>query len=244
MARYFLEVAYHGKNYAGFQIQQNANTVQAEIEKALAIFFKQTIELTGSSRTDAGVHAAQNYFHFDYGEGLCEDLPRTLYHLNAILPKDIVARNITLQLADAHARFDAKSREYAYRIYSKKDPFLADYAYYFPYPLNVDLMQESADIIRQTTDFQAFSKKNTQVYTFQCHIEHSVWEWKKNEIVYTVRGSRFLRGMVRGLVGTMLKVGTGKLSIASFRQIIIDKNPSKVDFSVPAHALTLQKVNY
>lgn len=244
MARYFIEVSYLGTQYGGFQIQKNVNTVQAEIERALEVYLRKKFELTGSSRTDAGVHAYQNYFHFDSAWDMQEKLYQAVYHVNAILPEDIVVKRIVRALDHAHCRFDALSRTYEYRIYNKKNPFIKNQAYYFPYPLNLSLMEEAAEIIRLNEDFQSFSKKNTQVYTYVCNIQESHWEKEGDMLIYRVRGNRFLRGMVRGLVGTMLKVGTNKLDIARFRDIFPLHDCSKVDFSAPAHGLTLLEVNY
>jgi tRNA pseudouridine38-40 synthase len=244
MPRYFLELAYKGTNYAGFQVQENANTIQAEVEKALNIYFRRKFELTGSSRTDAGVHAKQNFFHFD-DEAIVEDWDKTVYHLNAILPPDIVIHSIRQVEAAAHSRFDAVSRSYEYSIYRKKDPFLDDRAYYFPFKLDIGLLNEAATIIRTTTDFESFAKRNAQVFTYNCSIIESRWVYHtENLLQYQVTGNRFLRGMVRGLTGTMLKVGTGKLTLEQFEQVIAARNPAMADFSVPAQGLMLVAVNY
>lgn len=245
MARYFIQVSYNGAKYAGFQIQKNANSVQAEIEKALKIYFRVDFMLTCSSRTDAGVHALSNYFHFD-----SEILPpqhkidSLIYNLNAILPPDIVIKKIYHVAPDAHSRFDAASREYMYYIYQHKDPFLADRAYYYPYTLDIDKLQEAALLITRYIDFTSFSKRKTQVKTFNCSISKSNWIYKDDCIVYNVQANRFLRGMVKGLVGTMLKVGTGKISMDNFQRIIESKDCSKADFSVPSHGLFLINVWY
>jgi tRNA pseudouridine38-40 synthase len=245
MPRYFIEVYYKGTNYAGFQVQQNANSIQAEVTKALNIFFKLELELTGSSRTDTGVHALQNFFHFDT-DGLPggELLSERVYNLNAILPDDIVVKKIYKVPDDANCRFDAKSREYQYYIYQHKDPFLADRAFYYPYTLDMDKLNAAAAAILHYTDFTSFSKKNTQVKTFICAMLKSEWRNENGMIVYNVQGNRFLRGMVRGLVGTMLRVGTGKISVDEFITIIENKDSSKVDFSVPAQGLFLCNVFY
>lgn len=240
MPRYFIEVAYNGTNYSGFQIQQNANSIQGEIERVLKVFYKEEFKLTGSSRTDAGVHAKQNFFHFDTQI----DIEDTSYHLNAILPSDIVINKIFLVQSETHCRFDALSREYAYYIYQHKDPFLADRAYFFPYKLDIHLLQAAADELFNHKDFASFSKKNTQVKTSLCTILSSKWQYNDGLLSYHVIGNRFLRGMVRGLVGTMLKVGRGKINIEEFIEIIIAKNSNKADFSMPSHGLFLQKVNY
>ncbi len=245
MPRYFIQVAYRGTHFSGFQIQDNANSVQAEVEKALTVFFKSAFELTGSSRTDAGVHALNNYFHVD-SDILpeAEKLRRTIYNLNAILPPDIVIKNIFTVAPQAHCRFDALSREYSYYIYQDKQPFSADRAYYYPYELDLSKLQEAATILIQYSDFSSFSKRNTQVKSFICSITKSNWYLKDGFYIYNVQANRFLRGMVRGLVGTMLKVGRGRTSVEEFRSIIEAGNPAKADFSVPPQGLFLNEVVY
>ena len=164
MARYFIEVAYKGTGYAGFQVQQNANTIQAEIEKALHVYFRKVFSLTGSSRTDAGVHAQQNFFHFDSDIIFTKaETDKATYHLNAILPLDIAIKNIRQVAENAHCRFDATARSYRYCVHQHKDPFLQDDSYYYPYPLNIDAMNEAAKLLFDFTDFESFAKKNTQV---------------------------------------------------------------------------------
>jgi tRNA pseudouridine38-40 synthase len=241
MARYFLEVSYKGTNYSGFQIQENAGSIQEEVERALETFLRKKIGLTGSSRTDTGVHALQNFFHFDY-EGVIED--QSLYNLNALLPGDISVRNIFPVGAEANCRFDASSREYRYYVYGKKNPFLADRAYFFPYPLDREKLESAADLLRGYTDFSAFAKRNSQVKTFECAIRESRWEEEGECLVYHVMANRFLRGMVRGLVGTMLQVGRGKISLAQFGRVIEEKDNQSADFSVPGHGLFLFRVNF
>ena len=245
MPRYFIEVAYNGSRYAGLQIQQNAHSIQAEIEKTLKIFFKQDFKLTCSSRTDAGVHALSNYFHFDvvsFPEQ--EKLNDTVYNLNAILPDDIVVKRIYEVDSKAHCRFDALSRSYQYVVYQHKDPFVNDRAYYYPYNLDIQKLQSAAEVLKNYNDFTSFSKKNTQVKTFICTIIKSEWVLQNNLIIYNVEANRFLRGMVRGLVGTMLKVGTGKISLSDFCNIIESRDCTKADFSVPPQGLFLLKVLY
>jgi tRNA pseudouridine38-40 synthase len=241
MPRYFLEVSYKGTNYSGFQKQENANSIQSEIEKALEIFFREKIALTGSSRTDSGVHALQNFFHFDLAK---EFDPQSLYNINAILPVDVVLKNIYPVESSAHCRFDAISREYHYYIYKNKNPFIADRAYYYPYTLDLEKLSEAAAIIPLYKDFTSFSKRNTQVKTFECSILSSDWSSENESIVYRVAANRFLRGMVRGLVGTMLHVGRGKTNVEQFREIIERLDSSLADFSVPGYGLFLVKVNY
>ncbi len=243
MPRYFIEVGYKGTAYAGFQVQQNANTIQAEIENALQTYHRKAFELTGSSRTDAGVHALQNYFMVDI-ELAIADTAKTIYHVNAILPRDIVVKNITLVKNDAHCRFDALHRSYKYCITAKKNPFLLEQAFYYPFVLDINAMNECANMLLHYSNFESFAKKNTQVFTYECTISKSVWTNENDIVEYNVTGNRFLRGMVRGLVGTMLLVGRGKYTIGNFKEIIESHNASKTDFSVPAHGLTLMQVAY
>lgn len=258
--RYFIEISYKGTAYSGFQVQQNSNTIQAEVEKALKIYFKKDFSLTGSSRTDTGVHALQNYFHFDAPWLIVEnkdtdlsnnleassriDLEEVVYHVNAILPRDIVIKKIFPVGDEAHCRFDAVWREYKYFIYSQKDPFLEDRAFYFPYKMGLEILDECAKIIMAHTHFSSFSKRNTQVNNFNCDIKKSEWIQEKSQLIYTVRANRFLRGMVKALVGTMLRAGTGKISVQEFEAIILSGDCTKADFSVPSHGLFLVEVKF
>lgn len=233
---------YKGTAYSGFQLQANAITVQSVMEHALGTYFRQPVSLTGSSRTDAGVHALQNFFHFDL-EGPVPE--RFLYNINAILPGDVAVLSLK-QVADtAHCRFDAKSREYAYHLYRSKDPFLADRAWYYPYAIDRQALDRMAAVLMEYEDFSSFSKRNTQVRTFVCRIEESRWEeGPRGTWVYRVKANRFLRGMVRGLVGTMLLAGRGKIGEQEFRNIITSGDCTKADFTTPAHGLFLVRVNY
>lgn len=241
MSRYFLEVAYKGTNYSGFQIQQNANSVQKEVEKAFQILQKENIILTGSSRTDAGVHAFQNFFHFDF-EAMLDS--HFVYKMNAILPSDIAVSKLIPVKPGSHCRFDAVSREYKYYIYRHKDPFLKDRAFYFPYKLNLELMGQAAEMVKHYDDFTSFSKRNTQVKSFICQIEESAWAWEDHCFVFYVKANRFLRGMVRALVATMLKIGREKMTIDEFKNVIESRDCTRASFSVPPHGLFLLAVNY
>ena len=249
MSRYFLEVAYKGTNYSGFQSQHNANTIQAEIEKAFTILQKEKVVLTGSSRTDTGVHALQNFFHFDTNSLLHEwrgvgGEADFAYKMNAILPGDIVVKQIIPVAEDAHCRFDALSREYKYYIYRYKNPFLKDIAFYYPYKLEIEILHQAAAIIKEYEDFTSFSKRNTQVKSFTCKMQESKWYWEKDCLVYQVKANRFLRGMVRALTATMLKIGRGQLSLNQFRVIIEAKDCTKASFAVPPQGLFLVSVAY
>jgi tRNA pseudouridine38-40 synthase len=241
MPRYFIEVAYKGNNYAGFQVQHNAITIQAEVQKAFAVFYKQNILLTCSSRTDAGVHALQNFFHADIAFNFQQ---KNMYNLNALLPKDIAIKCIRQVNDDAHCRFDAQSREYKYYVCDKKNPFITDRSYFFPYPIDEEKLNEAATVILNYNDFTSFSKRNTQVKTFICNIIKSKWTKEDDCWVYCIKANRFLRGMVRGLTGTMLQVGRGKITINDFKKIIESGDCTKADFSVPGHGLFLVQVNY
>jgi tRNA pseudouridine38-40 synthase len=241
MPRYFLEVSYKGSRYSGSQIQDNAVSVQEELEKAFGIYFRKKVEMTGSSRTDTGVHALQNFFHFDW-EG--EILETSLYNINSILPDDIVVKALYATEPGNHCRFDAIGREYHYIIYQAKDPFLQDRAYYFPYAINLDSLKEAAHLLTKYQDFRAFSKRNAQAKTSLCTISRCEWVLDEKALILQVEANRFLRGMVRGLVGTMLQVGRARISVAGFETIIRQKDSSKADFSVPGHGLFLVRVQY
>ena len=241
MARYFLEVSYKGTAYSGFQTQENAHTIQAEVEKAFQVLQRELVTLTGSSRTDAGVHARQNFFHFDFEQPLHEQF---LYKMNAILPGDIVIENVHNVKSDAHCRFDAKYRRYRYYTYNEKNPFLEDRAWYFPYRLNKDLLQEAASLVLAYQDFTSFSKRNTQVKTFICQVTDSRWIEEDGSLLYQVQSNRFLRGMVRALVSTMLLVGREKLTLHQFKEIIESRDCTKASFAAPAHGLFLEEVGF
>jgi tRNA pseudouridine38-40 synthase len=250
MPRYFIELTYKGTAYSGFQSQHNANTVQSEIEKAINILAPEGgIELTGSSRTDAGVHALQNYFHFDTERNVEEwrdikDTKHFLYKMNAILPGDIVVKKLQRVKDEAHCRFDAVSRKYSYYIVQHKDPFLRDRAFYFPYRLEMEKMKAAAAVLMEYEDFTSFSKRNTQVKSFLCRISTSEWNREGECLVYQVKANRFLRGMVRALTATMLQVGRGKMTVEEFRKVIELKDCTKASFAVPAQGLFLQEVEY
>jgi len=243
MPRYFIEVSYKGTNYSGFQIQQNANSIQSEVAKALKIFFRKDFELTGSSRTDAGVHALQNFFHFDFDEQLNFENDFQ-YNLNALLPRDIVIKKVFPVKDNAHCRFDAVSREYKYFIFQQKDPFLQETAFYYPYKVDLDKLNEAAGEIIKYEDFTSFSKRNTQVKDFICKILKSEWYAEGDMIIYNVVANRFLRGMVKALVGSMLRVGTNKISLNDLSKIIENKDCNQADFSPPSRGLFLNAVNY
>lgn len=239
MGRYFLEVAYKGTKYCGFQIQKNGVTVQSEVEKAFFIIQRKEVVLTGSSRTDAGVHALQNFFHFDIEEVLH---PQLMYKMNAVLPVDIVVKGIYPVTANAHCRFDAVSREYEYRIYQRKNPFLKGLAFYYPYQLDMVAMQKAAAMVAGQTNFFAFAKTNSQVKNYTCALSISEWKQSENLLIYHIKGNRFLRGMVRLLTASMLMVGRGRLPIETFSGFF--SHTTKCGYSIPPEGLYLIEVEY
>ena len=241
--RFFIEVAYLGTAYAGFQVQQNGKTIQGEIENALLTFFRKKIELTGSSRTDAGVHARQNFFHTDMD--LAEDdLNKAVYHINSILPRDIVLKSIMPVAENAHCRFDAISRYYVYSVHTNKDPFVENTSHYFPYAINNEILMQAADLIIRYKDFASFSKKNSQAKTTICTIIKSEWKLKNEKLFYHVEGNRFLRGMVKGLVSTMLLVARGKMTLEKFENLLKDPVIASAYFYVPSKGLCLEAVRF
>ena len=243
--RYFLKLAYNGKNFHGWQLQDNAITVQQVLNEIMSIYIGETIELTGCGRTDTGVHAKEFFAHFDMSRLLSdEEKTKAIYKLNCFLKKDIVIYDIITVNPEAHARFDATSRTYNYIIYRNKNPFNTEPSYYYPFKLDVELMNRGAALLFNYTDFSCFSKSNTQVYTNNCTIMEAYWKQNEDELIFTIKADRFLRNMVRAIVGTMLDLGNGRISIDDLKNIIENKNRSDAGFSVPAHALFLTKVEY
>lgn len=220
-------------------MQHNAHTIQAEVEKALQVVLRESISLTGSSRTDTGVHARQNFFHFDSALALGE---KQVYNLNAYLPPSISIKSIRPMKEDAHSRFDAIGRRYGYYLYAYKDPFLTDRAWYYPYPVHLGILNEAATALLGRHDFTTFSKRNTQVKTMICELFESRWQYEQGMLVYRVYGNRFLRGMVRGLVATMLQAGREKITVDDLVQIREGRDCTLADFSAPPHGLFLEQV--
>jgi tRNA pseudouridine38-40 synthase len=260
--RYFIELAYDGTKYHGWQVQQNAVSVQELLNKALSTLLRQPIETTGCGRTDTGVHAKEYFAHIDVQpppppEGGAFDLQGddnsspfrgrgglTLRGLNALLPHDIAIKNIIPVHTDAHARFDATMRSYEYHIHFEKNPFLHGYSWLLRDRPDLELMNQAATIIMEYSDFSCFSKSNTQVKTNNCKIAKAIWEQTENGIVFKISADRFLRNMVRAIVGTLLSVGKGEMPPEGIRDIIESKNRSKAGTSVPACGLYLTEVKY
>ena len=242
MQRYFLEVMYDGTAFHGSQLQGEIPTVQLEINKALSTLLRTPVESFGASRTDEGVHALSNFYHFDAEQPLH---PQLHYKLNALLPHPVSVKRMFKCVGEPiNARFDAHSRSYRYKIYKRKNPFYYRRALFYPYSLNEETLHETAEVLKNYTDFESFSKRNTQSKTTICTIHESYWERSDDQLHYVVKANRFLRGMVRGLVGTQLQAARGKISTEEFRAIIEAKDCTRADFSVPGFGLYLEGIIY
>ena len=250
--RYFIHLAYNGSPYHGWQTQPNATSIQETLNKAFSVLLQSKINLMGAGRTDTGVHAREMYAHFDFESSF--DIPNLVHKLNSFLPKDIVIYDIISVHDEAHTRFDATKRTYEYHIHQFKNPFLHELSWYFNQPLDVDLMNEAAQLLFNYTDFECFSKVNTDVNTFDCTIFEAFWtrdvaeqsgaKQKNDQLIFTISANRFLRNMVRSIVGTLVNVGLHKITLADFQAIIESKSREKAGFSVPAHGLYLTKIAY
>ncbi len=240
--RYFIELSYQGKNYHGWQIQPDVITVQEKLNKAVSTIFQLNIEVVGAGRTDTGVHASQMFAHFDLDKELKGDIP---HKLNSVLPPDIVVHNVFTIVDEKHARFDAISRSYEYKVWLGRNPFLLDFSWQIhSQNLNIDLMNEAASLLLEYTDFQTFSKVKTDVYTYNCDVTEAIWKQNGKELTFYISANRFLRNMVRAIVGTLVDVGLGKITKDEFRQIIESKSRSNAGLSVPAKGLFLTKIKY
>ncbi len=241
--RYFIELSYKGTHFHGWQKQPNASTVQEELEKAFGVLFRQSVEIIGSSRTDAGVHAEQQFAHFDWpSEIVYKD--RLIHGLNSILPQDIAVKQLITVENDIHSRFAATHRCYEYRIIRQKNPFLPDLAYHFRPELDMNRMNEAAALLLRYSDFECFSKIHTDVKTFLCQIEYAYWQQTSSGLTFYIKANRFLRGMVRAIVGTLLEIGRGRITIEQFEQIILSKNRKNAAAQAPACGLFLTEVGY
>jgi len=243
MNRYFIYLGYNGKNFCGWQIQPNGITVQQCIEEALATLLRQPVPIVGAGRTDAGVHACLMVAHFDWEQPI-NDLAFLAEKLNRLLPKDIAIYRIVPVREEAHARFDAVSRTYKYYIITKKNPFNYELVYKIPGTLDFAAMNEACKVLFDYIDFTSFSKLHTDVKTNNCRIMHAGWELEQGVWVFTIQADRFLRNMVRAIVGTLIEVGRGKLDVNGFRQVIESKDRGKAGTSAPGHALYLVDVAY
>ena len=244
--RYFLDIAYKGTNYHGWQLQKNAHTVQGELESALQKLLRRPIGVVGSGRTDTGVHAEQQPVHIDVEEPL--DIPVLEFRLNALLPPDVAVKSIKQVNSRAHARFSALFRSYEYRICNRKNPFLEKLCYInlgqHLRPLDVGAMNQAAALLLDWEDFECFSKVHTEVKHFRCNVVRAEWLEEGQQLVFHVRANRFLRNMVRAMVGTLLEIGQGRMSLDEFRQVLESRDRSQAGRSVPAQGLFLTKVEY
>lgn len=244
MPRYFIFLKYKGTAYHGWQKQPNAKTVQQVLDEKLSLLMKENIETTGAGRTDTGVHAREFAAHFETMNVLTADNPQFLYKINSLLPYDISVYQIRKVIPEAHARFDAVSRTYEYCITTLKDPFLTDYAYYFPWPLDISKMNEASKMLFNYIDFSSFSKLHTDVKTNNCKIFEAFWNVQNHQLVFIITADRFLRNMVRAIVGTLIEVGKNKISLDEFCAIIEKKDRCAASTSAPAHGLYLTKIDY
>ncbi|MGZ5210891.1 MAG: tRNA pseudouridine(38-40) synthase TruA [Kaistella sp.] len=240
--RYFIEFSYFGKNYFGYQIQPNEISVQEELEKALSTILREDIKTTGAGRTDTGVHAKKMFAHFDTDLNLDENLA---YKLNSFLPPDIAVKRICSVKEDFHARFDATFRTYEYYISLEKNPFTQDSSWQmWKRTLDINKMNEACNILFEYEDFTSFAKLHTDNKTNNCKIYKAFWEQNGTELKFTISADRFLRNMVRAIVGTMVEIGNGKIQPADLRKIIEDKNRNAAGTSAPSQGLFLVDVGY
>ena len=243
MQRYFLQLSYNGTRYFGWQKQPNAISVQEVIEKALSTVLRAEIAVVGAGRTDTGVHASFYVAHFDVSNEIAEP-EKLMYHLNRFLPGDIAIQKIWKVGNDLHARFSAISRTYKYFISTVKDPFQTETSFQYTGFLDVEKMNEAALVLYEYQDFTSFSKLHTDVKTNNCKIFQAEWKTENNQLVFTIKADRFLRNMVRAIVGTLLEVGKGKITVDDFRKIIERQDRRAAGTSAPAHGLFLVDIEY
>ncbi|MBE0651097.1 MAG: tRNA pseudouridine(38-40) synthase TruA [Bacteroidales bacterium] len=244
MVRYFLKLAYKGTAYHGWQIQENASTVQEELNHKIGVMTGDEVNLVGCGRTDTGVHAREFYAHFDLTVPLHFLEEDFVAKLNSFLSKDIVILGLCQVPKDYHARFSATQRTYKYYISRRKNPFERDFCLEYTGPLDLEAMQEAAGYLQKYTDFTSFSKLHTQTKTNDCVIKEAYWEVQGDKLIFTISADRFLRNMVRAVVGTLMEVGKGKMKPREVEDIINAKDRSRAGYSVPAKGLFLEKVEY
>ena len=255
--RYFITLSYDGTNYHGWQIQPNGMSVEERLRQALSTLLRQTVETVGAGRTDAGVHARKMVVHFDYEfsedslptsdliDGQMIDCQQLVYRLNRLLPRDIAVQSVEPVASDLHARFSATSRTYHYYIHTRKDPFLSNYSCEMHYPLDFEAMNEAAEWLLTQTDFASFCKAGADVKTTLCTLTHAHWHQLSDDSWrFEITANRFLRNMVRAVVGTLVEVGRGRITLEEFQQIVSTHSRSAAGESMPAHALFLVEVKY
>lgn len=240
--RYFFEINYSGANYHGWQNQANAIGVQQIVEEVMTKIFRQKVAIVGSGRTDTGVHCVQQFFHTELEREF--DHQKWIQKLNSFLPKDIAIRSVRAVRADAHARYNAVERSYEYKITREKNPLLVGYAFHYFRELNVPTMNKAAALLLGAHDFECFSKVKTDVNHFICDIKKAHWNQNGELLVFSITANRFLRGMVRAIVGTLLDVGTAKITVSEFRDIVKSKDRKRAGMNVPPEGLYLTRVIY
>jgi len=243
--RYFLRLSFNGESFHGWQSQHNALSIQSTLREALTVILREPVEVTGAGRTDAGVHAREFYAHFDHAAELSiSERSELIFHLNGFLPDAISIQEILPVRGDAHARFSARSRTYQYFITQKKDPFQQSFSWYYPGKLDVELMNRGAEILKNNLDFTSFAKLPKETKTNICHLEYAKWEEKEHLLIFTITADRFLRNMVRAIVGTLVELGRGKIDLEDLDRIILSKDRRAAGYSVPANGLFLVSINY
>lgn len=244
MSRFFIEISYLGTHYHGWQLQPNATTVQMVLEDSLKLLTGSSIKTTGAGRTDTGVHARHFTAHFDSEHPVFNTGSHCVYKLNCILPADISVKDLYPVITEAHARFSALSRTYEYCISQYKDPFDTPLSWHFSRPLDIASMNQAALKLMDYSDFTSFSKLHSDVKTNRCHIMEAIWCENAGKIIFKIKADRFLRNMVRAIVGTLIEIGQGNIDHQGFADIIAGKNRSLAGFSVPAHGLYLVDIAY
>ena len=244
MNRYFIELAFKGTKYHGWQRQRNATSVQGIVEETLMTLTRESLKTTGAGRTDTGVHARYYVAHIDSAHEMFDNRAGFIYKMNALLPQDIAVQDVYRVAPGAHARYSALSRTYEYTISLTRDPFDVEFSWYYPVPLDRAVMNQVAGRLRDYDDFTSFSKLHSNARTNICHIAEAIWEIRGDKLVFVIRADRFLRNMVRALVGTMADVGRGKISGDDFYRILEGRNRNLAGFSAPPEGLSLVAIEY
>ena len=244
LSRFFIRISYSGANYNGWQIQLKDKTVQGLLIEKLSVILREPVAITGAGRTDSGVHAKCFYAHFDSASLDFKEIDKTVHQLNSILPSDIAVQSINRVKPEAHARFSALSRSYEYHLHSKKDPFLKGISYFYHGTMDIDQMKKACSILMEYNDFKSFSKNHTDVKTYNCQLYSADWQVFGDKVIFLITADRFLRNMVRAIVGTMLDLGKGIINLDEFRDVILSRNRSRAGQSVPAEGLFLTDIKY
>jgi tRNA pseudouridine38-40 synthase len=238
-------MAFNGAAYHGWQAQDNAATVQQAVEGALSVLFRNQVNVVGAGRTDTGVHSREYFAHFEIeNEMSSAELQKIAFKLNGILPDDIVVHEVFAVAADLHARFSALSRTYKYYISPQRNPFAREYSWFYPGELDIDRMNEGAALLMKCTDFTSFAKVHSDTKTNNCAIAEAAWQYEDGMLVFTITADRFLRNMVRAIVGTLVELGAGKINLDDLQKIVESKNRSEAGYSVPAKGLFLTRIVY